>query len=72
MEDLSDKIHKRIDDFDLIIATPDTMKIVSPLGKILGPKGLMPNPKEGTVTKDISGAVKNAKSPRIEANLPIS
>ena len=65
MEDLSEKIKKGEDDFDVVIATPDTMKLVSPLGKILGPKGTMPNPKTGTVTKDIGKAVKNAKSGQI-------
>ena len=48
-----------------MIATPDTMKIVSPLGKVLGPKGIMPNPKTGTVTKDVATAVKNAKAGQI-------
>ena len=62
MEDLAEKIKKGEDNFDVVIATPATMKIVSPLGKILGPKGTMPNPKTGTVTKDIGKAVKNAKS----------
>ena len=65
MEDLSEKIKKGEDDFDVVIATPDTMKLVSPLGKILGPKGTMPNPKTGTVTKDIGKAVKNAKAGQI-------
>ena len=65
MEDLSEKIKKGEDDFDVVIATPDTMKLVSPLGKILGPKGTMPNPKSGTVTKDIGKAVKNAKAGQI-------
>lgn len=65
MEDLSEKIKKGEDDFDVVIASPDTMKIVSPLGKILGPKGIMPNPKTGTVTKDIGKAVKNAKAGQI-------
>ncbi len=65
MEDLSEKIKKGEDDFDVVIATPDTMKLVSPLGKILGPKGTMPNPKTGTVTKDIGRAVKNAKAGQI-------
>jgi large subunit ribosomal protein L1 len=52
-------------DFDVVIATPETMKIVSPLGQILGPKGLMPNPKSETVTKDVESAVKNAKAGQI-------
>ena len=65
MEDLSEKIKKGEDDFDVVIATPDTMKLVSPLGKILGPKGTMPNPKTGTVTKEIGKAVKNAKAGQI-------
>jgi len=65
MEDLSEKIKKGEDDFDVIIASPNTMKAVSPLGKILGPKGTMPNPKTGTVTKDIGKAVKNAKTGQI-------
>ena len=65
MEDLADEMKKGNIDFDVIIATPKTMKVVSPLGQILGPKGLMPNPKSETVTKDIKSAVKNAKSGQI-------
>ena len=65
MEDLADEMKKGNLDFDVIIATPTTMKVVSPLGQILGPKGLMPNPKSETVTKDIKTAVKNAKSGQI-------
>ena len=65
MEDLADEMKKGNLDFDVIIATPKTMKVVSPLGQILGPKGLMPNPKSETVTKDIKTAVKNAKSGQI-------
>ena len=65
MEDLAEKIKKGEDDFDVVIATPATMKLVSPLGKILGPKGTMPNPKTGTVTKDVGKAVKNAKAGQI-------
>ena len=65
MEDLAEKIKKGEDDFDVVIATPATMKLVSPLGKILGPKGIMPNPKTGTVTKDVGKAVKNAKAGQI-------
>ena len=65
MEELADEIKAGSMDFDVVIATPDTMKIVSPLGQILGPKGLMPNPKSETVTKDILNTVKNAKSGQI-------
>ena len=65
MEDMADEMKKGNLDFDVIIATPTTMKVVSPLGQILGPKGLMPNPKSETVTKDIKSAVKNAKSGQI-------
>ena len=65
MEDLADEMKKGNLDFDVIIATPTTMKVVSPIGQILGPKGLMPNPKSEKVTKDIKSAVKNAKSGQI-------
>ena len=65
MEDLADEIKSGNLDFDVVIATPDTMRVVSPLGQILGPKGLMPNPKSETVTKDIPNTVKNAKSGQI-------
>jgi len=65
MEDLAEEFKKGEIDYDVVIATPDTMKIVSPLGKVLGPKGIMPNPKTGTVTKDVSTAVKNAKAGQI-------
>ena len=65
MEDLAEDMKKGELDFDVIIATPATMKVVSPLGQILGPKGLMPNPKSETVTKDVKTAVKNAKSGQI-------
>ena len=65
MEDLAEEIKKGDVDYDVVIATPDTMKIVSPLGKVLGPKGTMPNPKTGTVTKDVVSAVKNAKAGQI-------
>ena len=65
MEDLAEDIKKGNIDFDVIIATPETMRVVSPLGQILGPKGLMPNPKSETVTKDVSTAVKNSKAGQI-------
>ena len=65
MEDLAEDMKKGNLDFDVIIATPETMRVVSPLGQILGPKGLMPNPKSETVTKDVSSAVKNSKAGQI-------
>ena len=65
MEDLAEEIKAGNINFDVVIATPDTMRVVSPLGQILGPKGLMPNPKSETVTKDIPNTVKNAKSGQI-------
>jgi len=66
MEELVDLAKKGDFDYDVVIATPDTMRIVSPLGQILGPKGLMPNPKVGTVSKDVEKAVKNAKSGQVQ------
>jgi large subunit ribosomal protein L1 len=69
-EDLVNKIQKENwFDFDLIIATPDMMGVIGRLGKILGPKGLMPNPKAGTVTTDVARAVKEAKAGKIEYRL---
>ena len=65
MDDLAEEFKKGADEYDVVIATPETMKIVSPLGKVLGPKGLMPNPKTGTVTKDVAAAVSNAKAGQI-------
>ena len=53
-------------DFDVVIATPDAMRIVGQLGKVLGPRGLMPNPKTGTVTPDVETAVKNAKAGQVQ------
>ncbi len=61
-EDLAENIKKGQINFDILIATPDAMRVVGQLGQILGPKGLMPNPKVGTVTNDVATAVKNAKS----------
>lgn len=65
-EDLAEKIQKGEINFDLCIATPDMMPLVGRLGKILGPKGLMPNPKLGTVTNDVAKAVQAAKSGQVE------
>jgi large subunit ribosomal protein L1 len=53
-------------DFDVVIASPDAMRVVGQLGQVLGPRGLMPNPKVGTVTADIAGAVKNAKGGQVQ------
>lgn len=64
-EDLAEKIQKGEMNFDVLIASPDAMPIVGRLGPVLGPRGLMPNPKVGTVTKDIAAAVKNAKSGQV-------
>ena len=64
-EDLGEEIKKGNMDFDVVIATPDAMRIVGQLGQILGPRGLMPNPKVGTVTPDVETAVKNAKSGQV-------
>ncbi len=64
-EDLADTIKGGTIDFDVLIATPDAMRLIGQLGKILGPRGLMPNPKVGTVTPDVAGAVKNAKSGQV-------
>ena len=65
MDDLSAEISKGRSDFDVVIASPDSMRIVGTLGKVLGPRGLMPNPKSGTVTKDVGQAVKNAKAGQV-------
>ena len=54
-------------DFDVVIATPDAMRVVGQLGQILGPRGLMPNPKVGTVTPDVADAVKNAKAGQVHS-----
>src|SRR5690242_1566073 len=65
-EDLADKINAGFTDFDRLIASPDMMGVVGKLGKVLGPKGLMPNPKLGTVTPNVADAVKAAKAGQIE------
>ena len=65
-EDLAEKVQKGEIDFERCIATPDMMGIVGRLGKVLGPRGLMPNPKVGTVTMDVAGAVKDAKGGAVE------
>ncbi len=65
MDDLADEIKKGNMDFDVVIATPDSMRVVGQLGQILGPRGLMPNPKVGTVTPDVEKAVVNAKSGQV-------
>ncbi|HFD86050.1 MAG TPA: 50S ribosomal protein L1 [Gammaproteobacteria bacterium] len=64
-EDLADEVKKGNMDFDVVIATPDAMRVVGQLGQILGPRGLMPNPKVGTVTADVEAAVKNAKAGQV-------
>jgi len=66
MDDLAERIKAGNLDFDLCIAHPDAMKIVGPLGQILGPRGLMPNPKVGTVTADVGAAVRDAKTGQVQ------
>src|SRR4249920_3884999 len=65
LEDLAEQVKAGKMDFDVAIASPDAMRIVGQLGQILGPRGLMPNPKVGTVSPDVAGAVKNAKSGQV-------
>lgn len=65
MDDLHDQIKAGDMDFDVVIATPDAMRVVGKLGQLLGPRGLMPNPKVGTVTPDVETAVKNAKAGQV-------
>jgi large subunit ribosomal protein L1 len=64
-EDLAEEIKKGVMNFDVLIATPDAMKLVGQLGQVLGPRGLMPNPKVGTVTADVKTAVTNAKAGQV-------
>lgn len=66
LDDLAEKVKNGVLDFDIAIAAPDAMRIVGPLGKILGPRGLMPNPKVGTITSDIAGAVTKAKAGQVQ------
>jgi large subunit ribosomal protein L1 len=66
MEDLAEQVKAGNINFDILIASPDTMRIVGTLGQILGPRGLMPNPKVGTVTPDVATAVKNAKAGQVQ------
>jgi len=65
MEDLAEQVKKGVMDFDVVVAAPDAMRVVGQLGQILGPRGLMPNPKVGTVTADVATAVKNAKAGQV-------
>lgn len=65
-DDLAAKVKEGFMDFDVVIASPDAMRVVGQLGQILGPRGLMPNPKVGTVTADIAGAVKNARAGQVQ------
>lgn len=65
LEDLAEKVKAGEINFDVVIATPDAMRVVGQLGQLLGPRGLMPNPKDGTVTMDLANAVKNAKAGQV-------
>ena len=66
MDDLAEQVKAGDMPFDVVIAAPDAMRVVGQLGKILGPRGMMPNPKVGTVTPDVAGAVKNAKAGQVQ------
>jgi len=65
LEDLAEKVRAGEMNFDVVIASPDAMRVVGQLGQILGPRGLMPNPKVGTVSADVAGAVRNAKAGQV-------
>ena len=65
MDDLAERIQGGQIDFDVVIASPDAMRVVGKLGQVLGPRGLMPNPKVGTVSPDVAGAVRNAKAGQV-------
>ena len=65
MEDLAERLQGGDLDFNVVIASPDTMRVVGKLGQLLGPRGLMPNPKVGTVSQDVAGAVRNAKAGQV-------
>ena len=65
LEDLAERVKQGQIDFDVVVASPDAMRVVGQLGQILGPRGLMPNPKVGTVTPDVAGAVRNAKAGQV-------
>ncbi|MCY4058474.1 MAG: 50S ribosomal protein L1 [Gammaproteobacteria bacterium] len=66
LDDLAERINGGELDFDVVIASPDAMRVVGSLGRVLGPRGLMPNPKTGTVTSDVETAVRNAKSGQVQ------
>src|SRR5438132_148419 len=66
VEDLAEQVKAGKIDFDVVIAAPEAMRVVGSLGQILGPRGLMPNPKVGTVTADVAGAVKNARAGQVQ------
>lgn len=65
LDDLAETVKKGELDVDVVIASPDAMKVIGKIGQILGPKGLMPNPKDGTVSQDVAGAVKSAKAGQV-------
>lgn len=65
LDDLAEQVKNGDFDFDVVIASPDAMKVIGKIGQILGPKGLMPNPKDGTVAQDVAAAVKNAKAGQV-------